>query len=63
MHFFGFVLAALIPILDVLAIVSVLGGTSPLGRKLLWVVVVILLPPLGMILYFLLGRSPRDAEI
>ena len=30
-------------------------------RKLIWVVVILLLPLLGMLLYFLLGRSSRDA--
>jgi hypothetical protein len=48
-------------VLDIIAIVSVLGGTSSPGRKLLWVVVVILFPFIGVILYFLIGQSPQDA--
>lgn len=48
-------------VLDIIAIVSVLGGTSSPGRKLLWVVVIILFPFIGVILYFLIGQSPQDA--
>ncbi len=52
---------AVILILDIFAIVSVLVGTSGVMRKLLWIAVVLLLPILGMVLYFLIGRSAADA--
>ncbi|MGD8642433.1 MAG: PLDc N-terminal domain-containing protein [Gammaproteobacteria bacterium] len=55
------VLTVIIGILDLIAIISVLAGASTPGRKLLWVLVILLLPVIGMILYFLLGRSPVDA--
>jgi hypothetical protein len=48
-------------VLDIIAIVSVLGGTSSPGRKVLWVVVIVLFPVIGVILYFLIGQSPQDA--
>jgi hypothetical protein len=51
----------LILILNIIAIVSVVMGTSPPARKVLWVVIILLLPVIGVILYFLIGRSPRDA--
>jgi hypothetical protein len=54
-------LGVLIFVLDIIAIVSLLGGSSSIERKLIWVVVILLLPLLGMLLYFLLGRSSRDA--
>ncbi|MBD3649578.1 MAG: PLDc N-terminal domain-containing protein [Pseudomonadales bacterium] len=54
------VITIIVAILDLIAIVSVLGGTSTPGRKLLWIVVIILLPLLGLILYYLLGRTPED---
>jgi hypothetical protein len=54
-------LATLVIVLDIIAIVSVLMGTSSPGRKILWVVVILLLPLIGMILYFLFGRSAADA--
>jgi hypothetical protein len=48
-------------LLDIFAIVSVLLGRSSVMRKLLWIVVVLLLPVVGMVLYFLIGRSAADA--
>lgn len=42
-------------ILNVYAIVKVLGSTATTGRKVLWIVVVLLLPVLGLILWWLLG--------
>jgi hypothetical protein len=52
---------AVILLLDIFAIVSVLVGTSGVMRKLLWIVVILLLPLIGMLLYFLVGRSTADA--
>lgn len=48
-------------ILDIVAIISVLGGSGSVEHKLLWTVLILVLPVLGMILYFLLGRSGADA--
>ena len=42
-------------VLDIIAIVSILKSSADTGTKLLWVVLVILLPLVGMILYFLMG--------
>jgi hypothetical protein len=61
MGFVHFVLGLIILVLDIVAIVSVLGGTSSGGRKLLWVIIILLFPVIGVILYFLIGQSPRDA--
>jgi hypothetical protein len=55
-------LGVLILILDIYAIASVLMGSSPVERKLLWIVVIVLLPVIGMILYFLIGRTSADAR-
>jgi hypothetical protein len=57
----GSVLGLIVLILDIVAIVSVLGGAGTPGHKLLWTIVILLLPVLGMILYFLIGRSVMDA--
>ena len=48
-----------VTVLDVIAIVSILKSGADSGTKLLWVVVVVLLPVLGMILYFLMGPGRR----
>jgi hypothetical protein len=55
------ILGLIILILDIVAILSVLGGTSSLGRKLLWLAIILLFPVVGVIVYFLVGQSPQDA--
>lgn len=54
---------AVILILDIFAIVSVLLGRSGVMRKLLWIAVILLLPVVGMLLYFLIGRSAFDVQV
>ena len=49
-----------VTILDVIAIVSILKSSADSGTKLLWCVLVILLPVLGMILYFVMGPGRRS---
>lgn len=45
----------IILILDVYAIVKIIGSGASTGSKVLWTVIVLLLPILGVILWFLLG--------
>lgn len=45
----------LILIADVWAIVSIAQSSAATGKKVLWIVVVLVLPVLGLILWFLLG--------
>ena len=52
-----FVIGAIILILDIIAIISILGAAKGVGWKLLWILVVLLLPIIGMILYFLIGNK------
>jgi Phospholipase_D-nuclease N-terminal len=49
-------------LLDIFAIVSVLLGSSEVMRKVLWIALILLLPIVGMVLYFLIGRSRADAH-
>lgn len=53
-------LSLIILVLDIVAIVSVLLGRGSVGHKVLWIVLILLLPILGMILYFLIGRNSAD---
>ena len=53
------ILWLLVTILDIIAIVSILKSGAETGTKILWLVVVLLLPVLGMILYFLMGPGRR----
>ncbi|MCC7387936.1 MAG: PLDc N-terminal domain-containing protein [Phycisphaerales bacterium] len=55
------IIGTIVLILDIIAIVSVLAGRGSVGHKLLWTLLILLLPVIGMILYFLIGRSAADA--
>lgn len=59
----GDLITALVLVLDVVAIASVLMGRGSTGHKVLWTLLIILLPVLGMILYYLIGQSPEDAKL
>ena len=50
----------LVFVLDVIAIVSILKSSVDVATKLLWIVLVILLPFIGMILYFAMGPGRRS---
>jgi hypothetical protein len=52
-------LGLIILVLDIIAIVSILKSGADTGTKLLWIILVILLPVIGMILYFLMGPGRR----
>ena len=48
-------LGLLILVADIWAIVSIAQSSATTGKKVLWIVLVLLLPVLGLILWFLLG--------
>jgi hypothetical protein len=54
-------IGALIFVLDIVALVSLIAGRGGVSHKVFWVCIILLLPVLGMILYYLCGRSPADA--
>lgn len=43
-------------IFDIIAIVDVMRSSLSFNKKVLWIALVVLVPVIGMILYFLLGR-------
>jgi len=51
---FGLLLLAL----DVWAIVSVVGSAASTGGKVLWILLILLLPVLGLIVWLLAGPRP-----
>lgn len=51
------IFSLIILILDIVAIVDVLKSSKAGTQKLLWVILIILLPVIGLILYYLLGRK------
>ena len=44
-------------VLDIIAIVDCLKSSASTGKKLLWILLILILPVVGMILYFLLGKK------
>ncbi len=56
----GGVTGLLILVADVWAIINVLQSAASVGQKVLWVVLIILLPILGLIVWFFLG--PRASR-
>ena len=61
MHFgYGGLWGLLVLAGDIWAIINIVQGKAPDVQKLIWVLVVLFLPVLGLILWFFLG--PRDGK-
>ena len=56
---YGGILGLLILAGDIWAIINVLQSSTSNGKKLIWILVVLLLPLLGLILWFFLGPRGR----
>ena len=54
-------LGTIVVILDIIAIISVLLGSASVSHKVIWIIVVLIFPVVGMIVYYLVGRGSRDA--
>ena len=52
-------LGLVILVLDVIALVSLLKSGADTATKILWVLLIVFLPLLGMVLYFLMGPGRR----
>lgn len=50
-------LSLIILILDILAIIEVLKSSMDTGKKILWIIIILLLPVVGLVLYFFIGRK------
>ena len=56
---YGGILGVLILIGDIWALINILQSSAANDKKLLWVIVVVLLPLLGLILWYFLGPRNR----
>ena len=56
----GGIFGLLVLIADVWAIVNISQSSASTGKKVLWIVLVLLLPVIGLILWYLLG--PRSGK-
>jgi hypothetical protein len=57
----GGIVGLLILAIDVWAIVTIIQSGAATAQKVLWIVLILLLPVVGVILWFLLG--PRSARV
>lgn len=53
----GGLLGLLILIADIWAIVKIIQSHRSTGSKVLWIVLILILPVLGLIIWFLFGRK------
>jgi len=56
---FGGILGLIVLIADIWAIVSTIGSRASTGAKVLWVLLILILPVIGFIVWLLAG--PRSA--
>jgi phospholipase D-like protein len=45
--------------LDIWAIVTIIQGGGPTDRKVLWIILILILPVVGLVLWLLLARRAR----
>jgi len=57
----GGVLGLIILVLDIWAIINVIGSGASTGAKVLWIVIILLLPLIGLILWFFMGPKKGAA--
>jgi hypothetical protein len=56
----GGLLGLVVLVLDVWAILTIIGSPASAGSKVVWTVVILLLPVLGLLLWYFLGsRNDR----
>lgn len=55
----GGILGFIILVLDIWAIVSIIKSGQTTGVTVLWIIIILLLPVLGLILWFLLGPKAK----
>lgn len=48
-------------VLDIVAIIDCVKSSWTTGKKVLWIILILILPLIGMILYFLLGKGKKAA--
>jgi len=53
----GQLIALVITVLDIIAIVDCLKSTKPNGQKALWIILILVLPLVGLVAYYLVGKK------
>jgi len=58
----GGLIGLIILVLDIIAIVDLFKGAKEAGKKILWLILIIIFPFIGTIIYFLLGKEKQPEE-
>ncbi len=53
----GALIGLVVLVLDIIAIVDAVKSSMDTGKKALWIILVLVLPVIGMILYFVIGKK------
>jgi hypothetical protein len=53
----GGILGLIVLVLDIIAIIDTLKSSMDTGKKALWIILILVLPVIGMVLYFLVGKK------
>ncbi|MEW6534628.1 MAG: PLDc N-terminal domain-containing protein [Candidatus Auribacterota bacterium] len=51
------IIALIVLVLDILAIIDCIKSGMDTGKKVLWILLILILPVVGLILYYLLGKK------
>lgn len=53
----GSIIGLIILVLDIIAIIDIVKSGMDTTKKLLWIIVILLFPIVGLILYYLFGKG------
>ena len=53
----GGILGLIVLVLDIIAILDAIKSSMDTGKKALWIILILVLPVVGMVLYFLIGKK------
>ena len=53
------IIGLVVLVLDVIAILNILKSAAATGKKALWVILVLILPVIGLVLYYFVGKEKK----
>lgn len=51
------IIGIIVLVLDIIAILDLLKSSVTTGKKVLWILLIVLLPIIGLVLYYLVGKK------
>ncbi len=51
------IIGIVILVLDIIAILDLVKSSADTGKKVLWIILIVLLPIIGLILYYVVGKK------